>query len=47
MPRLQGDASKFKSITNWEPKINFANLVTEMVAADVFKPQEGNNAEFP
>ncbi len=32
---LIGDASKAKSVMGWEPKVNFAQLIKEMVLADL------------
>jgi GDPmannose 4,6-dehydratase len=33
--RLEGDASKARAKLNWEPKVSFRELFTEMVAADL------------
>lgn len=35
VPHLQGDSSKFRQITGWEPKYSFRDLVREMVEQDV------------
>jgi GDPmannose 4,6-dehydratase len=32
---LLGDSSKAKKILDWEPKIQFAELVKEMVKSDI------------
>ena len=34
VPQLLGDASKAKKLLNWEPKITFSELVSEMVRND-------------
>jgi GDPmannose 4,6-dehydratase len=31
LPYLCGDSSKFRSISGWKPKINFEQLLAEMV----------------
>jgi GDPmannose 4,6-dehydratase len=35
VPHLLGDASKFRKLTNWKPRIDFSQLVNEMVKNDV------------
>ena len=32
---LQGDASKAKEILDWEPKISFNSMISEMVQYDI------------
>jgi GDPmannose 4,6-dehydratase len=34
VPQLLGDASKAKELLNWEPKITFSELVSEMIRSD-------------
>ena len=34
VPQLLGDASKAKELLNWEPKISFSELVSEMIRSD-------------
>ncbi len=35
---LKGDASKAKKLLKWKPKINFQDLVSEMIQSDINKP---------
>ena len=35
---LKGDASKARKLLKWKPKINFQDLVSEMIQSDINKP---------